>query len=118
MSQALGALSPELWHDGRGAPWALGVLEEGAQTLPLPPALVHLLQVLGSSTDFSELRISRGVAEMMNLFCGYIDTPAASACLCRVPLPPAAPVCISPCFYFTSPEVRTVTFRDTLQMFG
>lgn len=50
----------------------------------------------------------------MNLFCEYINTPAAGDCLCRLPLPPPAPARISPCFYFTSTEARAVTFRDAL----
>lgn len=36
-----------------------------AQTLSVPPAPVHFVQVIGSSTDFSELRISRGIAEII-----------------------------------------------------
>jgi len=44
---------------------ALGMLEEGAQTLSMPSALVHFIQVSGSSTDFSELRISREIAEII-----------------------------------------------------
>ena len=43
----------------------LGMLEEGAQTLSMPPALVHFVQVIGSSTGFSELRISRRIAEII-----------------------------------------------------
>lgn len=44
---------------------ALGVLEEGAQSLSVSPALVHFVQVTSSSTDFSELRTSRGIAEII-----------------------------------------------------
>lgn len=40
---------------------ALGVLEEGAQTLSASPALVYFVQVTSSSTHFSELRLAGGL---------------------------------------------------------
>lgn len=43
---------------------ALGMLEEGAQTVHAS-AHVHFVQVISPSTDFSELRISRELAEII-----------------------------------------------------
>lgn len=45
----------------KGLRGALGMLEEAAQTLSVPPALVHFVQLIGSSMDFSGLRISSGL---------------------------------------------------------
>lgn len=53
MSQPLGKLNPALVAWWLGAlHGALGMLGEGAQTLSMPPALVHFVQVADPSTHF------------------------------------------------------------------
>lgn len=74
---------------------ALGMHEEGAQTVHAS-AHIRFVQVISSSTDVLELRISRELAEVPHeRFCGCINTPAVRDCLCRLPLPPPAPEGIS-----------------------